>query len=164
MAWSSRWSPDLVRFFVGDRCSILSIVCGVLHLCAWMMACGGVSLLRLCQVKMTSLGFGDHGEDPRLTCHKVSGSSLAIARFIGSKSIFECDGALPDLGVAVIRLFFRYYHSGSGGRWTMFRRGTGFSKGELVVLLLVGFFVQSCLTQMFVLCSDHMCNLCKQIV
>jgi hypothetical protein len=46
---------------------------------------------------MTSLGFGDHGEDPRLTCHKVSGSSLAIARFIGSKSIFECDGALLDL-------------------------------------------------------------------
>jgi hypothetical protein len=64
MAWSSRWSPDLVRFVVGDRCSILSIVCGVLHLCAWMTACGGVSLLRLCQVKMTSLGFGDHGKTP----------------------------------------------------------------------------------------------------
>jgi hypothetical protein len=150
-----------VRYFRGWQSRRLLQLCGVLHLCTWMPACGGVSLLRLCQVKMTSLGFGDHGEDPRPTCHKVSGSSLAIARFIGSKSICECNGALPDLGVAVIRLFFRRYHSGSGGRWMMFRRGTGFSKGELVVLLLVGFLVQSCLTQMFVLCGNHMCNLCK---
>jgi hypothetical protein len=26
MAWSSRWSPDPVRFVVGGRCSILSRV------------------------------------------------------------------------------------------------------------------------------------------
>jgi hypothetical protein len=72
--------------------------------------------------------------------------------FIGSKSIIECDGALPDLGVVVVRLFFQRYHGDGGGRWTMFRQGTCFSKGELVVLLLVGFLVQSCLTQIFVLC------------
>lgn len=42
--------------------------------------------------------------------------------------------------------------------------GTGFSKGELVVLLLVSFVVQSCLTQIFISCGDYMCNLCKQIL
>jgi hypothetical protein len=44
----------------------------------------------------------------------------------------------------------------------MFRRGMGFSKGGIVILLLVGFFVQVCLTRMFVSCSDHMCN--QQVV
>jgi hypothetical protein len=173
VAWSSRRSLDLVRFVSGGWRSALSrvtvalaaaVMCGVLQLDVRMTACGGVRLLRLSLGKMAALGFGDHREDPRPTCHKVSGSSSATTRFIGSKSIIECDGALPDLGVVVVRLFFQRYHGGGGVRWTMFRRDTGFSKGELVVLLLVSFLVQSCLMQMFVLCGDHMCNLCKQIV
>jgi hypothetical protein len=51
-------------------------------------------------------GSGDHGEDSRPTWHKVSGSSLATNRFIGSKSILICDIALPYLGLTVVRLFF----------------------------------------------------------
>jgi hypothetical protein len=173
VAWSSRRSSDLVRFVSGGWRSALSrvtvalvaaVMSGVLQLGVRMTAGGSVCLLRLSLEMMTVLGSGDHGEDPRPTCHKVSGSSFATTQFIGSKSIIECDGALPDLGVAVVRLFFRRYHGDGGGRWTMFRRGTGFSKGELVVLLLVSFLVQSCLMQIFVLCGDHMCNLCKQIV
>lgn len=173
VAWSSRRSLDLVRIVSGGWCSALSrvliapttaVVCVVLQLGAWMTTGGGVSLLRLCRVKLTALGFGDHGEDPRPTCHKVSGSSFAAARFIGSKSILECDGALPDLGMAAIRLLFRCYHGGGEGRWTMFRRGTGFPKGEIVILLLVEFLVQSCLTCIFVSCRDYMYNLCKKIV
>jgi hypothetical protein len=37
------------------------------------------------------------------------------------------------------------------------RRGTRFSKGGIVILLLVEFFVQG-LTSMFVSCSDYICN------
>jgi hypothetical protein len=167
VAWSSRRSSDLVRFVSGGWRSALSrvtvvlaaaVMFGVLQLGVRMTAGGSVCLLRLSLKKITVLGSGDHGEDPRPTCHKVSGSSSATTRFIGSKGIIECDGALPDLGV-VVRLFFQRYHGGSGGRWTMFRRGTGFSKDELVVLLLVSFLVQSCLVQIFVLCGDHMYNL-----
>jgi hypothetical protein len=173
VAWSSRRSLDLARFVSGDWRSALSwvtvalvaaVMSGILQLGVRMTAGGSVFLLRLSLKKMTVLGSGDHGEDPRPTCHKVSGSSSTSTRFIGSKSIIECDGALPDLGVVVVRLFFQRYHGGGGVRWTMFRRDTGFSKGELVVLLLVSFLVQSCLMQIFVLCGDHMCNLCKQIV
>jgi hypothetical protein len=40
----------------------------------------------------------------------------------------------------------------------MFQRGTSFSRGGIVILLLVGFYVQICLTRMFVYCGDHMCN------
>jgi hypothetical protein len=44
----------------------------------------------------------------------------------------------------------------------MFRRGTKFSKGEIIILLLMGSFVQVCLAHMFVSCGDHICN--QQIV
>jgi hypothetical protein len=171
VALSSRWSPDPVRFVSGGRRPALSrvaaapatvVMFGVLQLSAWKTAGGGVSLLRLHQMKMTALGSGDHGEDPRPTCHKVSDSSLVTIRFIGSKSILVCDGALPDLGMAVVRLFFRHCHGGGGGRWTTVRRGTSFSKSRIVILL-AGFFVQCCLARIFVSCG-HMCNLCKQIV
>jgi hypothetical protein len=63
----------------------------------------------------------------------------------------------------VVHLFFWRCHSGGGGRWwTMFQRGTGFSRGGIVILLLVEFFVQIFLTRMFVSCGDHICN--QQIV
>jgi hypothetical protein len=57
-------------------------------------------------MKLTVSRSGDHGEDPRPTCHKVSVSLLAAVRFIGSKGIFVGEGALPDLGMAAIRFFF----------------------------------------------------------
>uniref|UniRef100_A0ACD5VQL8 Uncharacterized protein n=1 Tax=Avena sativa TaxID=4498 RepID=A0ACD5VQL8_AVESA len=145
VARSSRRSSDLVRFVSGGRRSTLSrvavtsaatVLFDVLQLCVWKTAGGGVSLLRLRWMKMTVSGSGDHGEDPRPTCHKVSGSSLAATRFIGSKSILVYDGALPDLGMAVDLLFFRRYHGGGGGRWTTVRRGMSFSKGRIVILLL----------------------------
>jgi hypothetical protein len=167
VAWSSRRSLHPVRFVSGGRCSAPSrvavtstatVVFDVLQLCVWKTAGGGVSLLRLRWMKMTASGSGDHGEDPRPTCHKVSDSSLATTRFIGSKSILICDGALSDLGMAVDRLFFRRYHGGGGGRWTTVRRGMRFSKGR-IVFLLTEFFVQNCLTSMFVLGVDHICNL-----
>jgi hypothetical protein len=164
VALSSRWSPDPVRFVSGGRRPALSrvaaapatvVMFGVLQLSAWKTADDNVSLLRLHQMKMTALGSGDHGEDPRPTCHKVSDSS----RFIGSKNILVCDGALPDLGVEVVRLFFRHCYGGGEGQWTTVRRGTSFSKSRIVILL-AGFFVQYCLTHIFVLCG-HMCNLYK---
>uniref|UniRef100_A0ACD5V8W5 Uncharacterized protein n=1 Tax=Avena sativa TaxID=4498 RepID=A0ACD5V8W5_AVESA len=167
VARSYRRSLDPVRFVSGGRRSSLSrvtvvsatvVVFDVLQLCAWMTAGDNVSLLRLRQMKTTMSGSGDHGEDPQPTCHKVSGSSLATTRFIGSKSILVCDGALPDLRMEVVRLFFRRYHGGGGGRWTMVRRGTSFSKGGIIILL-AEFFVQSCLISMFVLGVDHICNL-----
>jgi hypothetical protein len=46
----------------------------------------------------------------------------------------------------------------------MFRRGTSFSKGGIVIYLPAEFFVQICVTCMIVLCGDHMCNFCKSIV
>jgi hypothetical protein len=116
VAWSSCWSPDRVRFLSGGRRLALSRVtvslaaadvCDVLQLGARMTIAGGVPLLRICRAKLTTLGFGDHEEDPRPTRHKISGSSLVTARFIGSNSIIGCDGALPDLGLAVVCLFFR---------------------------------------------------------
>jgi hypothetical protein len=82
-----------------------------------------------------------------------------LRRLIGSKSILVCDRALLDLGMAVVRLFFLCHHGGGGGRWMTFLQGASFSKGEIAILLLAGFLVQSCLTHMFVSCSDHMCNL-----
>jgi coproporphyrinogen III oxidase len=64
--------------------------------------------------------------------------------------------------MVVVHLFFRRCHGSGGGRWMMFQRGTCFSRGGIVILLLVGFFVQVCLTRMFVSCDDYMCN--QQIV
>jgi hypothetical protein len=115
MARSSPRSLDLVRFVSGGRRSALSsivivlaavVVFGVLQLGAWMMAGSNVPLLRLHQMKLTASRSGDLGEDPRSTCHKVSVSSLATVWFIGSKSIFVCDGALPNLDIAAVHPFF----------------------------------------------------------
>jgi hypothetical protein len=114
VAWLSPRSLDWVRFMSGGRRLALSwvtillddaVLCVVLQLGAWMMAGGDVSLLRLCLAKLTVLAFGDHRQDPRPMRRKVSGSSLATARFIDSKSIIGCDGALPNIGLAVVRLF-----------------------------------------------------------
>jgi hypothetical protein len=141
------------------------VVFGILQLGMWMMAGGDVPLLRMHQMKLTTSGSGDHGEDPRSTCHKVSVSSRATTRFIGSKSIFVSDGSLPDLGMAVVHLFFWRCHGGDGGRgWMTFRRGTSFSKGKIVIFLLAVFFVQIYMTRMIISCGDHMCNLYKKIV
>ena len=172
-ARSPRRSLDLVRLVSGGRRSALSrvavvsavaVVFGVMQLGAWMTTGGGVPLLRLLRVKLTSLGSGEHGEDHRPACHKVSVSSLATTRFIGSENILVCEGALPDLGLAVARLFFRRCHGGGGGRWwTKFRRGTRSFKSRILILLLAEFFVQFCLTSVFMSCDVHMCNLCKMI-
>jgi hypothetical protein len=127
---SAGWRSALSRVTVA---LVAAVMCGVLQLGVRMTAGGGGRLLRLSLRKMAALRSGDHGEDPRPTCHKVSGSSSVTTRFIGSKNIIECDDALPDLSVVVVCLFFRRYHGDGGGRWTMFRRGTSFFKGELVV-------------------------------
>jgi hypothetical protein len=82
-----------------------------------------------------------------------------MARFIGSKSILVCNGALLDLGMMVVHLFFPRYHGDGGGRqWTMFRQGTEFSNDGIIILLLVGFFVQVFLTRIFVSYSGHIYN------
>ena len=57
-------------------------------------------------MKLTISRSGDHAEDPRSMCHKVSVLSLVAARFIGSKSIFVCVGSLLDLGMPTVLLFF----------------------------------------------------------
>jgi hypothetical protein len=168
VARSSCRSLDPMRFMSSDRRSTLSwatvvlATVGVFVVFAVGHADDGrrrVPLLRLRPMKVAVLGSSDHGEDARPTSHKVSVSSLVTTRFIGSKSILVCNGALPDLGMLAVCLIFRPCHGGGRGRrWTMFRRGTGFSKGGIIVLLLVGFFVQVFLTRMFVSCSDYMCN------
>jgi hypothetical protein len=126
VARSSRRSLDPTRFVSSGRrlapswVAILSatiVVFAVLQLGVWMTAGGGVPLLRLHRMKLMMSGSGDRGEDPRPTCHKVSVSLLATVRFIGSKSIFVCEGALPDLGMANSHLFFRRSHGGGRGRW-----------------------------------------------
>jgi hypothetical protein len=164
---SSRRSLDPVRFVCGGWRSALSRVevgsaavgsFGVLQLGVWTTKGGDVPLLRLRWMKLKASGSGDHREYPQPKCHKVSVSSLTTVRFIGSESIFLCEGALPDLGMAYVCLFFRRFLSGGGERWwTIVRRGTNFFNGEILVLLLLGLVVQVCLTSMFV--SDHMCNL-----
>jgi hypothetical protein len=115
MARSSRRYLDLTRFVSGGRWPtllrvvvVLAVVVAftVLQLGAWMMAGSDVPLLRMHQMKLTVSRSGDQGEDPRSTCHKVSVSSRATTWFIGSKSISVCDGALPDLGMADVHLFF----------------------------------------------------------
>jgi hypothetical protein len=78
---------------------------------AWMMKGGIVPLLRPRWMKLTVLGSGDHREDPRPTCHKVS------VRFIGSESILISEGALPNLDMVAIRLLFWRFLCGGGGRW-----------------------------------------------
>ena len=114
----------------------------VLQLGVWMTTGDGVPLLRLRWMKLMASGSSEQREDPRLTCHKVSVSSLATVRFIGLKSILLCEGALPDLGMAVVRLFFRRYLGGGGELWwTTVWRCTSFSKGGILILLFVGFFV-----------------------
>jgi hypothetical protein len=40
----------------------------------------------------------------------------------------------------------------------VFRQGKSFNNDGLVVLLLIGFFVQSCLTHIFISYGDHMYN------
>jgi hypothetical protein len=62
----------------------------VFQMGTWMMAGDDVPLLRLRPMKLAASGSGDDGEDPCPTCHKVSVSSLATARFIGSNSFVGC--------------------------------------------------------------------------
>jgi uncharacterized membrane protein SpoIIM required for sporulation len=80
--------------------SAVVMVFVVLQLDMWMMLGNNVPLLRLRRMKLAKLGSSDHGEDSRPMFHKVSVSSLAANRFIGSKSILVCDGALPNLGIS----------------------------------------------------------------
>jgi hypothetical protein len=130
MARSSRRSLDLTRFVSGNRWPTLSrvvvvlaavVVFGVLQLGTWMMVGADVPLLRMHRMKLTASRSGNHREDPWSTCHKVSVSSRATTRFIGSKSIFVCNGALLDLGMTVVHLLFWRCHDGEGGRgWMTF--------------------------------------------
>lgn len=46
----------------------------------------------------------------------------------------------------------------------MIQHGTGFSTGEIIVLLAAESLVQNCKTPMFVLCDDHVCNPCNMFV
>jgi hypothetical protein len=62
------------------------VVFGVFQLGVWMMADGDIPLLRMHRMKLTVSGSGDHGEDPRSTCHKVSVSSRVMTWFISSKT------------------------------------------------------------------------------
>jgi hypothetical protein len=48
-----------------------------------------------------------------------------------------------------------------GASFVLEQQDTSFSKGEILILFLIGSFVQVCLTSMFVLDDDHMCNLYK---
>jgi hypothetical protein len=131
----------------------------VLQLGVWMMKGGGVPLLRLRWMKLMSSGSGDHGEDPRPTCHKVSVSSLAAVRFIGSESIIICEGALPDLGMAAVCLFFRRFLGGSGGRWWTTHK---FLQGWNFNFTSCEFFCASLLDKhVFVSDGHYICNLSK---
>jgi hypothetical protein len=153
-----------VRFVLGGRRSALSqvmlslaaaVVCDVLKLGVWMTTSGGVPLLRICRAKLTALGFGDHEEDPWPMCHKVSGSSLATARFISSSSIIGCDGALPDLGLAVVCLFFR--------RWRRTMDGVSarhkFLQGWNYNFTTCRVYRAKLLDMHVFSCDDHICNL-----
>jgi hypothetical protein len=91
----------------------------VLQLGMWMTVGGRVPLLLLSQMKLTTLGSGDHEEDPRLACHKVLVSSFVTVRIIGSKTTLVCEGTLPDLGMANVRLLF----SALPRWWWMTRKG-----------------------------------------
>lgn len=174
VARSSCRSSDLVRFVFDGQRSTLSrvalvstvvVVFGVLQWGAWMAECSGVPLLRSHRMKFTALGSSGHGEEPRPTCHKVSASSLAAVRFIGSKSILVCKGAPLDLGMKAVPLFFRRCLNGGGGRWwAMFWRGTRFCRSEILVLLIVKSLMQYCMTSMYVSSDDHMCTLCNTFV
>jgi hypothetical protein len=66
-------SVDPVRFMSGGRCStllrvtiksIVVVLFGVLQLGVWMVADGGVVLLRLHRMKFTASGSGDYGKNP----------------------------------------------------------------------------------------------------
>jgi hypothetical protein len=82
------------------------VVFGVLQLGVWMMADNDVPLLRMHWMKLTVSGSGDHGEDPRSTCHKVLVSSRAMTRFISSKTSLY---AMMLSQILVWRLFTSFY-------------------------------------------------------
>jgi hypothetical protein len=86
VARSSRRSLDPARFRSGGRwlallwvtvISATIVVFAVLQLGIWMMEGNDVPLFRLRRMKLAASESGDHGEDPRPTCHKVLASSLA---------------------------------------------------------------------------------------
>ena len=77
VARSSRRSLDPVRLVSGGRCSALSrvavasaigVVFGVMQLGAWMMAGGGIPLLRLRRMKLTASVFGGPVDVPQSLC------------------------------------------------------------------------------------------------
>jgi hypothetical protein len=71
-----------------------------------MTAGGDVPLLQLASDEVDGVGSFDCEEGPRSMCRKVLVFSLATARFISSKNIVVCDGALPDLGMEDIHLSY----------------------------------------------------------
>jgi hypothetical protein len=86
-----------------------------------MMAGGGVPLIPPRQLKLTASASGDQGEDLRPMCHKVSILSLATPSSSTRKVSLYAKGALPDVGLVVIRLFFRHLHGGGQERlWKTF--------------------------------------------
>ena len=136
-----------------SRAAVISaavVVFTVLQLGVWMMEAAAFLFFDYNGWSWRRRDLVTMGMIPGLRATKTR-SSLAATRFNGSKSIFVCDGALLDLGMASVLIFFRRCHGGGGGcLWTMFRRGTSFCKGGIVVSHLVEFFVQSCLTSICV--------------
>lgn len=64
-----------------------------------MQVDGFGSPLRRYRMRLTKPRYDERGEDPRSTCHKVSGR--VAARFIGSQRSFVCYGVISVLGKLV---------------------------------------------------------------
>jgi hypothetical protein len=80
----------------------------------WIMA-GDVPLLRLGRMKLAALGSGDHGEDLRPKCHKVSVLSLMMAWFIGSKaSLYAIVLSYISVWWLFVSFFWRCHGGGRG--------------------------------------------------
>jgi hypothetical protein len=65
--------------------SAVVVVFVVLQLGTWMMAGDDIPLLQLRRMKLAALESGDHGEDPRPSCHAQSLGLVA------------CDGSVHRL-------------------------------------------------------------------
>jgi hypothetical protein len=95
------------------------------------------------------LGSGDHGENPWPTCHKVS----RRLRRPGSSALKASLYAMVLSQISVWWLFACLSLLSALPWWwqrmtvgDVSARGTVFFKGGIIILLLVGFFVQVCLT------------------
>lgn len=140
---------------------------GVLEYGVQMTACGDTLLLRPRRTKTTVSGSGGLGDDLQPTCHKDSVLSSLTGCLTGSQSSMVCNGTLPDLNVAIARIFLQRCHDGdSDQRCMMIRLGTWISQGQVVNFIFLGSFVQISKIHgpPFVSWSDHICNHCNLFV